>query len=289
MNKQKVASICLLISGSIIAPTVYAGVLNGKDINVKWEAWDNTPNEGLALLAVIDEENVIASDQASPDIKDFHNNIDPTGRETTYELWDIDFNAESITVTYTSRYVGDSRHQYMYAGPEGFHFEDTKGNLPDITNVTVDTSFAPFGFEPSLVSFDANNVYVDLDGSMCHIDGMASMPDCTNSDSPTGFDNTIKLNITFAGGSGNDPKPVNEFARTDAFFNWAEQKYPQYFPNHVESANIAGYHARHYPTSNVYMGTKDGRLFLYGDQFGGLLDAGEMEQWYSTAGIVPMN
>lgn len=289
MNKNKIASMCLLISGSIITPIAHANVLHSKDINVKWEVWDNTPGEGLALLAVIDETNVIASDQISPDIKDFHSIVDTRGTKTTTELWDVDFNEDSITVTYTSRYVGDSKHQYMYTGPEGFHFEDTKNNLPDITGVTVDPNFIPFGFEPSLVSFDTNNIYIDLDGSMCHIDGMGSMPDCTNSNSPTGFDNRIKLNITFAGGSSHNPEPVNELARTDAFFNWAEKTYPEYFPSHVESSNIAGYYARHYLISNIYMGTKEGNLYLYGDQFGGLLDAGNMEKWFSTSGIVPQN
>lgn len=281
MKKQIIIPTCLLISGLIISFPILADTFDGKNINVKWEAWDEIDSFGRKgdLLAVIDQADVVASDQTTPDITGFHSKVDLNGTKTTYELWDVEFIGESIDLTYTSRYVGDVKHQYMYAGPEGFRFEDTNDNLPDITAVAVDSSFAPFGFEPTLVTFDANNIYVNLNGSMCHIDGMASMPDCANSNSPTGFDNKIKLKVSFGEGNNND------FARIDALFNWAEKTYPEFFPEHVESMDVVGYHARHYPKSNVYLGTKDGHLFVYGDQFGGMLDAGELEQWFSTAGL----
>lgn len=291
VKKQKIRQGIALVMGVMVAPMVMADAFDGQDMSVKWEVWDTTPiaKGQIDLLAVIEETNVTASNAATPDIKDFHSTVNNTGRKTTYELWDVDFNDNVIGLTYTSRYVGDESHQYMYSGPEGFHFEDTKGTLPDIIDVKVDTRYAPFGFEKSLVTFDANNIYVDLDGSMCHIDGMASMPDCANKNSPTGFDNNIKLLVSFAGGGS---VVANDNGRIDSFFNWVEKIYPQFFPNHVESADLSGYHARYYPKTNVYLATKDGRLFVYGEQFKDLSapanllqDLGDVTQWFGTAGL----
>jgi hypothetical protein len=65
----------------------------------------------------------------------------------------------------------------MANSTKGFHFQDSEGILSDIIDVKVmDTQFAPFGFDPDLISFDKDNIYVDLDGSMCHLIAMASMP-----------------------------------------------------------------------------------------------------------------
>lgn len=290
MNKSKrsIMSTCLLLSGAVMSSTALAGALNGKDVNVLWEVWDISPGNGGTVIATVDELDVTASDQKNPDVRGFHNHVGG-GVMSTFELWNVDFSGDSIEMTYTSRYVGDANHQYMYSGPEGFHFSDTKGNLPKILGVTVDTSFAPFGFETSLVTFDENNIYVDLDGSMCHIDGMGSMPDCANSSSPTGYDNQIKLNIQFAsGGSAPINPPVNNpNVRIDKLFDWAERTYPQYFPNHKVSSDIIGYRARHYPSNNVYLGTKDGNVYVYsaGQPFNGMQEVGNLQQLLSQAGI----
>lgn len=265
-----------ILVSTIFSPVLSAGVFEGRSVNVKWEVWDDSsPLQGGSLVGQLDEENVVASDEVNPDIKDFHD------ARNSFELWDIDLTGETITLTYTSRYVGDFDHQYMYVKPVGFHFEDVEDNLPDIVNVTVDENYAPFGFRKELVSFDANNVYVDLNGSMCHIDGMASMPDCFNADSPTKYDNLIKLNIEFDGQTGSN----FDFEKLDQFYNWVELSYPQYFPTNSTSAMVIGYYARYYPQTDVYIGSRDGKLFVYGNVFGGLLDLGDIEQWYSQAGI----
>jgi hypothetical protein len=70
----------------------------------------------------------------------------------------------------------------------------------------------------------------------------------------------------------------------DAFYNWAETEYSQYFPSHQISQDILGYYARHYPTTNIYLGTKGNRVFVYGESFGGLLDAGELQGWLQRSG-----
>lgn len=72
-------------------------------------------------------------------------------------------------------------------------------------------------------------------------------------------------------------------ADIDALFNWSEMTYPEYFSSHVESQQIEGYYARHYPDTNIYLGSKDGRVYVYGEAFGGLLDAGELEGWLLKA------
>ncbi|MEE9339464.1 MAG: hypothetical protein V3U87_15425 [Methylococcaceae bacterium] len=65
----------------------------------------------------------------------------------------------------------------------------------------------------------------------------------------------------------------------DAFYNWAESKFPQYFLSHQSSQEILGYYARHYPETDIYLGTKNKRVFVYGAAFGGLLDVGDLQTW----------
>ncbi|MCK5898325.1 MAG: hypothetical protein KAG06_04570 [Methylococcales bacterium] len=268
----------MTLLGLSVSNTALA-TFEGKQVNIRWEIWNNAnPGKGGSVLAVRDERDVVANAANTPDIKDFHR------LHNDFELWDVNFTGNEIEMKYTSIAVRDFDHQYMYMSSRGFHFEDTENNLPDIVNVTVDNRFAPFGFDPNLVSFDANNIYVGLKGSMCHTEAMNSMPTCTNPASPTGYDNQIKLNVQFAASAAPTATSVNK-AQIDAFFNWAEKKYPQYFPTTQASATLEGYYARHYAATNVYMGVKDGKLFVLGEPFGGLLPLGDVAKWLKEAGI----
>lgn len=268
-----VSSLLIFSSNNVLAS------FEGKQVNVRWEIWDKlNPLNGGSVLGVTDEIDVVASNTATPDIKDFHNS------RGTFELWDVDFTAQGLEVMYTSIKQRDFDHQYMYTQAMGFHFEDTENNLPDIVGVSVADGFSPFGFNPSLVTFDANNIYLDLTGSMCHYEGMASMPTCTNPTSPTGYDNQIKLNVVFAGGE-TAPVATNDNARIDSLYAWAEQKYPQFFPTQQPSKDIQGYYARYYPETEIYLGSKNGKLYVYGKPFGGLADLGELEQWYTDLSL----
>ncbi len=167
-------------------------LFDGVEITTTWEYWNgSSPGEGGTLVAVTDTDVVVADDITDPDVPDFHSS---TG--TDYELWDVDFWENEILLTYTSIYVQDSNHQYMYLSPVGFHFEDASDELPEITGVTVDSSFAPFGFNPAKVTFGENDIWIDLKGSMCHFGSMGSMPDCGNPSSPTGYDNEIIVTVT---------------------------------------------------------------------------------------------
>ncbi len=267
------SSLLMFSSSNVLAS------FDSSQMNVRWEIWDKeNPGNGGAVLGVTDEVDIVASNTATPDIKDFH---DSRG---TFELWDVDFTAQGLEVTYTSISNGDDNHQYMYMSAMGFHFEDTENNLPDIVSVTVADGFMPFGFNPKLVTFDANNIYLDLKGSMCHVDGMASMPTCSNTDSPTGYDNQIKLNVVFAD-DGTAPVETNTNARIDSLYAWAEQTYPQFFPTQQQSKDIQGYYARYYPESDIYLGSKEGRLYIVGAPFGGFTDLGELEKWYTDLSL----
>ncbi len=281
-KKMKIKSITygLISSLLIFSSNNVLASFDGSQMNVRWEIWDKVnPGNGGEVLAVTDEIDVVASDSITPDIKDFHNS------RGTFELWDVDFTTQGIDLTYTSISVRDFDHQYMYMSSMGFHFEDTENNLPDIISVTVADGLTPFGFNPSLVTFDANNIYVDLTGSMCHVDGMASMPSCTNNASPTGYDNQIKLNIVFADGGTAAPVETNTNARIDNLYTWAEQKYPEFFPSQQQSTDIEGYYSRYYSETDIYLGSKDGRLYVFGKPFGGLADLGDLEQWFNDLSL----
>ena len=252
----------LLLTGVAISPSALAqDSFDGHNVNVKFEMWAvDADNNITSVLAVRNEQDIAASDMTDPDVEDFH------AMDENFNLWDIDFDQQSIELTFRSIEIQDHDNQYMYMSPVGFHIEDKEDSLSDILNVTVDDSYAPSMFNKDLVSFDANNITVSLQGSMCHIAGMGSMPMCDNPDSPTGYNSIIKLRVLLAG-------------TADALFDWIETEYPEYFPNHQESEEIIGYHARYYPQTNLYVGTLGGQLFAYGDQFGGLLNAGDINTW----------
>jgi hypothetical protein len=180
------AAVLLVVAGSAHA------TFDGRGVTTTFELWSGaTPGDGGSLLAVTDTQTVTASDATSPDIVGFH---DSTGNDR--ELWDIDFDGSSITLTYTSIYAWDMEHQYMYMDPRGFHFEDLADDLPGIAGISVDDSFAPMNFGASKVTFGENDIWVSLQGTMCHYTGMP-MPECTNAASPTGYDNTIVLDVSF--------------------------------------------------------------------------------------------
>lgn len=273
---KKLTISSLLLTGAVMSPLASAqGSFDGNSVTVKFEVWgsDDTSN----LLGVTHEQDVVASNSRYPDVEDFY--VFTPGID--FYNWDIDFNQDTIELTYASIEVQDVDHQYMYSSSKGFHFEDSNDSLADIVNVTVDNSFAPFGFDPALVTFDANNIYVNLKGSMCHIAGMGSMPTCTNLNSPTGFDNQIKLLVEFADQAGGIDN-----TRIDTLLDWAEDQYGEYFPGPEDSFELLGYYVRYYPATDTYLGTKDGHLWVYGEQsFGGLVDAGTIEMWLGTAGL----
>ncbi|MEE3327666.1 MAG: hypothetical protein VX252_10045 [Myxococcota bacterium] len=183
--------ICMAVAVFLLAvsPAWADSPFETAEIRVTWEYWNGgSPGQGGALIVATDTVDVVGDDAVDPDLISFH-----TSPGTEYELWDIDFWEDEIQLTYTSIYVQDSFHQYMYLTPVGIHFEDHLDQLPDITQVWLDDGFAPYGLDPLLLTFDADNIWLSLEGSMCHFGSMGSMPDCLNPASPTGFDNEIVL------------------------------------------------------------------------------------------------
>lgn len=254
---KKITIPSLLLTGLALSPLALAqGSFDGKDVNVKFEIWNS--DNVTEVQVVRNEQDVIASDMSNPDIYNFH------GVKEDTQLWDIGFHKREIKMVFTSIYRQDMAHQYMHRDPVGFHFEDTADNMSDILHVSVDDQFAPSSFNKDLVRFDANNIHVSLQGSMCHLAGMGSMPMCDNEHSPTGYSNTIKVKVIFA-------------ETVDGLYGWAESEFSDLFPASGESFYLIGYYVREYP--NYFLGVKDGNVLLYDKNSGELIDAGAIEYW----------
>jgi len=264
----------LALGLTMFALAGYAG-FNGRPVTVTNEFWDASLPAGKKVLGETFRASVVASDQKKPDIVDFR-----TGGGGKEDAWDITFTGHDIEFVYTSIYLRQGWAEYMYMASTGFHVMDEHNKWPPIVGVNVDARFAPFGFEPKLVRFDENNIWVDLQGSMCHFAAMGSMPTCTHPASPTGYDNIIKLTVRFA-----DEAPAG-FARIDKLFDWAEQQFPQFFPSHEVSFEALGYYARHYPVSGVYLGAKDGEVYVLGGPFGDkIVHVGSLKMFFQIAGL----
>jgi hypothetical protein len=84
---------------------------------------------------------------------------------------------------------------------------------------------------------------------------------------------------------------MSEFANgaltsdSDRIFNWAETGYPQLFsPYQPQSQTILGYYARYYSNTNTYLGTKNGRVYYYNANAGGMVfDVGSIEDYLPIA------
>ena len=76
------------------------------------------------------------------------------------------------------------------------------------------------------------------------------------------------------------PLQASELSDANTFFDWAEGTYSQYFaPAGAQTIPMGGYLIRQYAGTGNLLGAKDGRLYLYGDQFGGLVDLGTVVFW----------
>lgn len=68
--------------------------------------------------------------------------------------------------------------------------------------------------------------------------------------------------------------------KTNRLFDWAEQSFPQYFsPAGAETFLAEGFLARYYEDTDTYIATLDDHVFLYGDVFGGLVYAGQLDDY----------
>jgi hypothetical protein len=112
---------------------------------------------------------------------------DATGSAAAVEIpdisgWQLDTMGSSLSLTW------NKAGEFMNSGNPafiGFKISDGGNNFADITGASVtNTAYVPStygnlveGFTPSQVSFDANNIYINLSTSMWHSTPMASMGD----------------------------------------------------------------------------------------------------------------
>jgi hypothetical protein len=191
LTKTMLSSIAGVVAlGASGAAQAHAS-FNGHSVLITWEEVYGPP---LNMTLPLDVASVSASDSVNPDavIND----------ATPADKWDIDFLADTITLKYT----GTDMHGYMYS-PGGtlqhvyVHFQDAANNLLDIEGVTLlnpdPDNGGPLGsnnliwdFDQGHVSFDANNIWVDLMDTMHHPHGMPGMPNTMGHD-------TISLGIAF--------------------------------------------------------------------------------------------
>lgn len=66
----------------------------------------------------------------------------------------------------------------------------------------------------------------------------------------------------------------------NSLFDWAEQTYPQYFTPAQATFESVGYTLRYYPNSDIYLGVKNGFVYVYGEVFGGLQSVGDFDTVY---------
>lgn len=79
-------------------------------------------------------------------------------------------------------------------------------------------------------------------------------------------------------------RSIKSQSDSNKIFNWAEKNYSQYFsPTGEKSFSLLGYFVRYYKTTDTYIGTKSGELYVYGSMFGGLLPLGIASDWLSLA------
>lgn len=62
----------------------------------------------------------------------------------------------------------------------------------------------------------------------------------------------------------------------DRVFNWAEFVLGQYFPAGVSTQIVNGITLRYYPSTDIYLGTLDGVVYVYGAVVGGLRNVGSL-------------
>jgi len=268
----------LVIVAALFCPPLTYADFNGKTFTVTSPTWDPNGPAGVVELGITDSRVVTASNAVSPDVTDFR-----TAGGGFADAWNIHFDGNTITFEFTPIYIRNLGDQvdYMYMMPTGFRIQNTHGQLAPIVGVSFDDQFAPFGFEKRASQFDENNIWVNLQGSMCHFYGMLSMPSCTNAASPTGYDNIIKLTVQFAGENGGT---FNK-ARVDRLFDWAETYYPALFPFSAQSFEVFGYYARCYG-NGFCIGAKDNSVFGTGGPWGSdITNLGRIVDFYNFAGI----
>jgi len=73
---------------------------------------------------------------------------------------------------------------------------------------------------------------------------------------------------------------ADNLSDSNQLFDWAEENFPQFFsPPGGETFEIDVYLARHYPDTNIYLGTSGNDVYVHGDLFGGLMHVGVISDY----------
>lgn len=127
----------------------------------------------------------VSNGESNPFFSTFH--ADATGSASAVEVanasgWTIDTMGNTLSLTWnkTAEFMNSGSPAFI-----GFKITDTGNQLADILGASVtNTAYTPStygnlveGFMPSQVTFDANNIYVNLNTAMWHAAPMASMGD----------------------------------------------------------------------------------------------------------------
>lgn len=73
----------------------------------------------------------------------------------------------------------------------------------------------------------------------------------------------------------------HSYKDVNLLLDWASEEYPTLFEKGRETVAIAGYFARYYPRLNIYLGSKDRKVYGYGALWNGLIYFGELDQFLS--------
>jgi PEP-CTERM motif len=127
----------------------------------------------------------VSNGGSQPFFSTFH--VDATGSASAVEVgnassWTVDTMGNTLSLTW------NKAAEFMNSGSPAFiglKISDTGGHLADILGASVtNTTYTPStygnlveGFLPSQVTFDANNIYVNVNTAMWHAAPMASMGD----------------------------------------------------------------------------------------------------------------
>ena len=84
-----------------------------------------------------------------------------------------------------------------------------------------------------------------------------------------------------------EPIEISDKTKSETLFNWAEEKFPELFPNHLESFELTLTSSETpflvrgiYPTTQNYMGTNNGDVFVFGELWNGLAKIGKLNTFY---------
>jgi hypothetical protein len=78
---------------------------------------------------------------------------------------------------------------------------------------------------------------------------------------------------------------ADEVVDSNRLFVYAEENFAHYFsPAGRETMTLQGYLVRYYPQTNTYLGTRDGKVYVHGEQFGvGILEVGRISDFITVS------